>query len=174
MNSRLLQYLKRHRVRLLDAWQAEFAAKVSEAGMDVVDAYVQTLDPFYIDLLDLLRGEPLKNPQLLGRIGHYQKNRKPFRLSHLMEIFLTGEEVITQDLCTAAEVDHEFTRQELATYLTQVTQAFDTLIQTYAHEFCDECVKPLLKAHERVIHLAQRNSESEFREKPGVEMDPYE
>jgi hypothetical protein len=165
-----ITYLQRHRFQILEDWHAQFVRNAVKAEMQVVDAYLQTLDDYYLEMMELLLGGSIEEVHPNGTLSRFTRNPKPFRLFQLMEIFLSGEQVLSKRLQEGAKAG-ELTHAELVEALQDVTTASDALMRFYSKNFCNKCVGPLLKAQENLQQIQQQQSEAQYADRPRMEFD---
>lgn len=156
MNEKLVEYLKLNKDRIVEEWHYRFITQGTKAGMTVVDAHLQTMDGFFLDVVSLLSHHSIEKSSQSGKFDNFSPTNHRHRLPHLMEIFLSGEEVFWDFVI--ADEDNPFSENEKAGVIAMISAAFKTLTQYHVDHFCTSCVDPLLRAHDQVIGLGQRLS----------------
>ncbi len=153
MNQKLIGYLELNKALLLEQWRCQFITQISSRKMRMIDAYLQTIEPFYLEVLLLLEGERIEDACLLEKLSDSLQNESHSKLPYLLEIFLSGEEAICTHLLSQQIENHPFSYDETACLFESLRKTFDLLIRRYANTFCTECAQPLMKAHHHVIQL---------------------
>lgn len=163
MNEKLVCYIQSNENWILEEWHARFMDKAKNAGMGVVDAYHQILDGFFDDIISLLQGKDWSEIHPAGHFSVFTKNKPQLRLPHLLEVFLTGEELFCEMVASSHRRTNVFLHLEIDEYFSCIEGIFETFIGYYCRNFCNNCEKPVRDAHSRVIALGQRCCDEEFK-----------
>ena len=151
MNQKLIDYLKNNETFILDEWNSQFIANVSRLGIRMSGESFPFIREFYNDLIALLRGADIT---VMGHLAKRFRSNSPegfrLKLSDLLEILLSGEEVLREDLLSNGIGRHAFSPAESAAFFEDIDRAFHTLAKTYAETYCNNCLKPLLKISRRL------------------------
>jgi hypothetical protein len=158
---KLLYFLACHKSKILEEWHLQFVVNAKKTGMETVDAYLQTLDGFYLDLISVLERGNIQEIHPDGNFQHLTKSKVRLKLPFLMEVFFSGEEVVYKQLFSK-HVGQYFSHAEIASFLESIADAFAELIRYYSSTFCQDCTQPLMATHHQIIELGQKVSDYNF------------
>ncbi len=151
MNKKLIDYLKNNESFILDEWNSQFITNVSRLGIRMSGESFPFIREFYNDLISLLQEA---NITVTGHFAKKFQDRSPegfrLKLSDLLEILISGEEVLREDLLSNGIGRHAFSTVESVVFFEDINRAFHTLTQAYAEMYCDHCLKPLSKISRRL------------------------
>ena len=155
MNKKLVAYLDENRTRLPAEWRSRFVANTSRAGLEAGDIPAKMIGEFYSELMSLLQGGHMAEigPHFEG-LPHHAANGFRLSLSCLLELLLSGEELIRDDLLLDKAVPFAFSPAEAMAGFGSVNRAIHELIHHHAATFCKECCKPVEDADWRLIMLS--------------------
>ncbi len=153
MNEKLVGHLECNGPRILAEWRSRFAENTSRAGLETSVDLSEMIGEFYSELVALLRGENVDEiiSPPCEKLPHHAANGFHIKLSCVLELFLSGEEVIRDDLFLKGVENHNFSLAEATADFGSVNRALHALMRHYIPAFCEGCFKPISEAAQHVI-----------------------
>ena len=153
MNQKLIHYLESNKIEILEQWSSQFVIHLFSHQMKVIDAYLKIIERSFSDTILLLAKEKINMDGSSETLPECFQNEPYPKLSYLLEVFLSGEEVLYTRLLLRSNESHDFSNEEVAYFFESLRRVFDILIRYYTCTLCEGCAKPLMQTHHDLVQL---------------------
>lgn len=126
----------------MDRWYSRFKQNLLQQGVEEVGIPKEMISGFYLDLIFALqKGSSFDVKAKLEKFPHHDINGFRLKLSALLEIFLSGEEIFREVLLSNNLGKPLFSWDQAATFLEKINSAFHAITQRYTDVFCKDCLR---------------------------------
>ena len=144
MHQKLIGFLERNKPRLIREWRAHFTGNALGLGLyrSQIPA-VEIIQDLYGEILARIRDFPERNGDQNARLSF--RDPRGFRLKFpwLLELLLSGEEVIRDAILLDENRDAEFGLDDTESCFERFHEAMRAMMKHYAEIFCGDCEEEL-------------------------------